>query len=366
MSVLQTSGGSAVTFISDTIAYFMNPCRGLAPDEVIFGESEAMGAVRQKLEKIAGTNVPVLIRGEIGTGKETIARLVHRLYPGEDAPFLKLNSPVARGSLLDELMFDKKKEGLGGQENPADHGPDTGRWGTLFVDEVADLDPCSQSKLLRLFQEEQSFAIGGPRGIPVKLRILCATSRNLEREAESKNFRQDLLYSINVVMMYLPPLRDRRMDIPLLVEYFLELYKRKFGCNPPPPSTRMIELLQRHEWPGNIRELENLVKRYVLLGSEEFITSELLDTTPRWADQPSPCAGAISLKKVTRDAARELERKIILKTLQDNRGNRKEAARALNISYRALLYKIKEAGVPPKRASLWDPITQSDRQGQRG
>jgi len=183
-------------------------------------------------------------------------------------------------------------------------------------------------------------------------------NRRLEDEIENGTFRQDLFYRINVVNLYMPPLRERRGDISTLVEYFLEHYNRKYNCKARPVSPELMDVLQKYHWPGNIRELENLIKRYVILGSEDVISTDL---QPRDSDLLSPeinFDGPISLKKLTRQATRALERKIILKVLHNHHWNRKQAARTLNISYRALLYKIRDAGLPPNRAKKDAATTQ--------
>ena len=170
------------------------------------------------------------------------------------------------------------------------------------------------------------------------MRIVCATNRKLEDEIENGTFRQDLFYRINVVSMYLPPLRERRGDIADLASYFLEYYNRKYNSRAKPLSGELMGVLQKYHWPGNIRELENLIKRYVILGSEEAISSDLVSREQEYFNPEISLDGPISLKKLTRQAVRELERKVILKVLQANHWNRKQSARALSISYRALLY----------------------------
>jgi transcriptional regulator with PAS, ATPase and Fis domain len=178
---------------------------------------------------------------------------------------------------------------------------------------------------------------------------VCATNRKLEEEIENGTFRQDLFYRINVVNLFMPPLRERRNDIQNLANYFLDYYNRKYNCRAKPISPELTEVLQKYHWPGNIRELENLIKRYVILGSEDVISSDLQPRDPELLTTDINFDGPISLKKLTRQATRALERKIILKVLHNHHWNRKQAARTLNISYRALLYKIRDAGLPPNR-----------------
>jgi transcriptional regulator with PAS, ATPase and Fis domain len=206
-----------------------------------------------------------------------------------------------------------------------------------------------QSKLLQLLQDGQFCRIGAQEDKKVEVRIVCATNRKLEQEIEHGTFRADLFYRINVVNLHMPPLRERASDIPELVEYFLEHHNRKYNCKAKPLSGEMMGVLRKYHWPGNIRELENLIKRYVILGNEEVISADLTPRSTDFFNTEIPVDGQISLKKLTRQAVRELERKVILKVLQNHHWNRKQAARALNISYRALLYKIRDAGLPSNR-----------------
>ena len=185
----------------------------------------------------------------------------------------------------------------------------------------------------------------------MEVRVVCATNRQLEQEIATGTFRQDLFYRINVVNLQMPPLRDRSADIPELVAYFLDYYNKKYNCRAKVLSNELMGMLQKYHWPGNIRELENLVKRYVILGTEEAITTDLVAQERDFFNPEIPIDGPISLKKLTRQAVRELERKVILKVLQANHWNRKQSARALSISYRALLYKIREAGLPSNRTA---------------
>jgi len=227
--------------------------------------------------------------------------------------------------------------------------------GTLFLDEISELDPSLQSKLLQLLQDGQFCRIGAQEDKKVEVRIVCATNRQLEAEIENGSFRQDLYYRINVVNLFMPPLRERRADIPVLIDYFLEYYNRKYNCRAKALSGELTAVLQKYHWPGNIRELENLIKRYVILGSEDVISSELVIRDEKDFYAPDiNVDGPISLKKLTRQATRDLERKIILKVLQAHHWNRKQAAKALSISYRALLYKIRDTGLPANRVRQTD------------
>jgi two-component system response regulator AtoC len=322
----------------------------IPPEHIIFGHSEAMQAVRSQLAKVAAANVPVLIHGESGTGKDIIARLVHGLSPWKNGPLVKVNCPAIPGTLLESELFGYEKGAFTGAFGSKPGRVEMAHRGTLFLDEISELDLSLQSKLLQLLQDGQFCRIGAQEDKKVEVRVVCATNRHLETEIESGTFRQDLFYRINVVNLRMPPLRERRGDVEDLANYFLEYYNRKYNCKARPLSNEVIAVLQKYHWPGNIRELENLIKRYVILGHEEVITNDLISREPDFFNPEISLDGPISLKKLTKQAVRELERKIILKVLQQHHWNRKQAARTLNISYRALLYKIRDAGLPSNRS----------------
>jgi two-component system response regulator AtoC len=323
----------------------------IPPNAVVFGHSDAMLSLRERLDKVAGANVPVLIHGESGTGKDIIARMIHGLSPWRTGPFVKVNCPAIPGTLLESELFGYEKGAFTGAYGTKPGRVEMAHRGTLFLDEISELDLGLQSKLLQLLQDGQFCRIGAQEDKKVEVRIVCATNRKLEEEIENGTFRQDLFYRINVVNLYMPPLRERRGDIEDLVRYFLEYYNRKYNCRARALSPELMLVLQKYHWPGNIRELENLIKRYVILGTEEAITNDLVSQQRDVFNPEISIDGPISLKKLTRQAVRELERKVILKVLQANHWNRKQSARALNISYRALLYKIRDTGLPSNRGA---------------
>src|SRR6202140_2103282 len=321
----------------------------LPPDSIIFGKSEAMQALRARVDKVAAANVPVLIHGESGTGKDIIARMVHALSPWRSGPWVKVNCPAIPGTLLESELFGYEKGAFTGAFGMKPGRVEMAHRGTLFLDEISELDMSLQSKLLQLLQDGQFCRIGAQEDKKVEVRVVCATNRKLEQEIENGTFRSDLFYRINVVNLHLPPLRERASDIADLVAYFLEYHNRKYNCRARALSTELMADLLKYHWPGNLRELENLVKRYVILGNEEVIATDLAPRDTDFFNAEIPVDGQISLKKLTRQAVRELERKVILKVLKNCHWNRKQAARALRISYRALLYKIRDAGLPSNR-----------------
>jgi len=322
----------------------------IPPEAIIFGRSDAMQSLRERLDKVACANVPVLIQGESGTGKDIIARLIHSRSPWKTGPYVKVNCPAIPGTLLESELFGYEKGAFTGAYGSKPGRVEMAHRGTLFLDEISELDLGLQSKLLQLLQDGQFCRIGAQEDKRVEVRVVCATNRQLEVEIESGTFRQDLFYRINVVNLHMPALRERRGDIEDLVHFFLDYYNRKYNCRAKPISQDLMSVLQKYHWPGNIRELENLIKRYVILGNEDVISSDLVAREQEYFNPDINLDGPISLKKLTRQAVRELERKVILKVLQANHWNRKQAARALSISYRALLYKIRDAGLPPNRS----------------
>jgi two-component system response regulator AtoC len=319
------------------------------PDEVIFGQSPAMKRLRENMAKVAETGIPVLMTGESGTGKELIARLIHRDSLVSSGPFVQVNCAAIPATLLESELFGFEKGAFTGAVEQKPGRIELANSGTLFLDEIGELDPPSQAKLLQVLQDAHFSRIGGQEEKSVNVRFIFATNLDLEEQIATGDFREDLYYRINVVNLHLPPLRERLEDIPALCEYFISRHNQKFNCNAPALSEDCIRSLQDYHWPGNIRQLENLTKRYVILGSEEAIFSELRGREPDMFHFIIPPQGEVSLKQITRQAVREVERKVITKMVEASNWNRKRAAKRLNISYRALLYKLKEVGVPSAR-----------------
>jgi two-component system, NtrC family, response regulator AtoC len=324
----------------------------LPPEEIIFGRTPRMQAVRANLKKVAAANVPVLIRGESGTGKETIARIIHLWSVRRKEPFVKVPCPAIPEALLESELFGYEKGAFTGAHNLKRGLVERADGGTLLLDEVAELSIPMQAKLLELLQNGRFSRLGGGDSTVIDARIQCTTSHRLEQEIAAGTFRNDLFYRINVFVIDLPPMRERRDDIETMAEYFRQRFNREFERDTPALSPRTVHLLEEYRWPGNIREFENLMKRYVILDSEDELARELLGTAfiQNIAGDLNSLDDSVSLKSLTRDAVRDLERKIILQVLHANNWNRKEAARILKVSYRGLFYKIKNAGVPHKKA----------------
>src|ERR1700683_2036448 len=321
----------------------------LPPEHVYFGPSEAMQAVRQKVYRAAGLNVPILVLGESGTGKEVLARFIHERSPWHEGPFVKVNCPAIPGALLESELFGFQKGAFTGANAAKPGRMEMAQGGTLFLDEIAELDASLQAKLLHVLQDGHFTRIGDHEERRMDARVICATNRVLAKEIENGGFRADLFYRINVITITLPPLRDRREDIPYLVEYLREMFNRRFQREAAAPSRETVHLLQQRDWPGNIRELENCIARYVVLGSEDAFYAERAERKPLNFTYETTPEGNIPLKHIAQQVTRRMEHDLILKVLQANHWNRRKTAEVLKISYRALLYKVRQAGHPSKR-----------------
>jgi two-component system response regulator AtoC len=319
----------------------------LPPLDIIFGKTAAMQSVRNKLERVAETDVPVLIQGESGTGKEICVRLLHAFSMRSQGALVKVSCPAIPHSLLETELFGYEKGAFTGAMSTKLGRVEQSHMGTLFLDEVGSLDLAVQSKLLQVLQDGTFVRVGGHEPRTIATRLVSASNTDLRNQVEDGTFRLDFLFRINAVTINLPPLRQRIADLPVLVDYFIEHYARVFHNTPELLSKSAVRLMQNYHWPGNVRQLENLIRSYVLIGSEEALVAELMPEPPRSGitteiDLSEP----ISLKNITKKATQDLERQIILKVLQENSWNRQKTAKWLQISYRSLLYKLSEVGMP--------------------
>jgi len=322
----------------------------LPNDEVIFGCTEAMQQVRTKIARVCQTDLPVLIRGESGTGKEIIARHLHVRSTANHAPFVKLNCAAIPVHLLESELMGYEKGAFTGANQMKPGLVELANGGTLFLDEIGDMEASLQTKLLHLLQDGRYARIGGREDLQARVRVICATNCDLEAAVANGAFRQDLFYRIDVISLHLSPLRERREDLPVLSQHFIEKLLRKFGKSAPPLTETTLHLMAQWRWPGNIRELESWIARYIVLGSGEALSSELgrqVALTHRSYEE-RPQIG--HLKVACREAAQATERAMIMKVLQANQWSRRKTASELNMSYRSLLYKLRDAGVPHRRA----------------
>jgi transcriptional regulator with PAS, ATPase and Fis domain len=320
------------------------------PESILFGKSETMAAVRRNLLKVADTNIPILIEGESGTGKELICRYLHQQSSWGQGAFVKVSCPALPGTLLEGELFGHECGILAGTFAGRTERVGMAMTGTLFLDEISELGSSLQSRLLQVLQNGQLQGRGPSAcGKKVNIRVICATNRRLQREVAADRFRDDLYYRITGLVLSLPPLRERLEDLEQLATYFVARYNERFQCSVPPLSESTLARMAKYPWPGNIRELENLIKRYVVEGTEQAILSEIAQcdaSTDFPVADPSP---SFSLGQLTRSATQLMESRIILSALRANQWNRKRTARALKISYRSLLYKVKKAGIQSRQ-----------------
>lgn len=315
--------------------------RLLPPDDVIFGRSAAMSALRKRAEKVCQTDLPILIAGDRGTGKETLAQWIHAHSLCRGGPFIKVNCAAIPGSLLESELFGYQKGAFTGANFSKPGRVELAANGTLFLDEITDLDISLQSKLLHFLQDGHFSRLGDDTERTVQTRLICSTGKELDGEIAASRFRADLFYRISVVQLRLPLLRDRSEDVPFLAEYLQAAYEKQFGKQSERFRSEILHYWQGQRWPGNLRELANTVARYVLIGPE-FLESP--EVSPKRFEH-SAKTDTMPLKQITHDAIREMERTVILDALRENKWNRRRTAESLKISYRALIYKIRNAGL---------------------
>jgi len=305
------------------------------PSSEIIGASEAIRDVVELARRVADSDATVLVLGESGTGKELVAHEVHRASPRARKPFVAVNCSAIPEGLLESELFGHEKGAFTGAGRQKRGRFELAASGTIFLDEIGDMSPQLQAKLLRFLQDRTFNRVGGSVDITVDLRVVAATNRDLEAAVASGDFREDLFFRLNVVTIEIPPLRERKEDIPALVEHFLRLRAER-GSKPKKMSPKAMHAVMNHDWPGNVRELENAVHRAVVLSRGETIFPEHLPAKLRPADS------AGSEDEPAGTTIREMERDIIVRTLAQTSGNRTHAAKILGISRRTLQNKIKE------------------------
>jgi two-component system response regulator AtoC len=323
--------------------------------------SSKMQPVRELVAKVAATNTTVLLRGESGSGKEIVGRALHKLSPRANKQFLKVNCAALPGELLESELFGHEKGAFTGAYRQKPGKFEAADGGTLLLDEIGEMPLRLQAKLLHVLQDGEFSRVGGEKIIGTDVRLIASTNRDLESAMRVHQFREDLYYRLNVIEIRIPPLRERREEIPILVDHFRRKFNVQYARNVEiPPDT--VRLFMEYHWPGNVRELENAVKRVVVLGGARPVHLEILAALNRGPRPATPVVataavslapeGAVSLKDIARQAARDAERVAIKEVLDRVHWNRAKAARLLQISYKALLYKIVQCGLvtPEERA----------------
>lgn len=311
----------------------------------IVGKSKKIVEAARLAQKVAPTKTTVLLLGESGTGKELFARAIHCLSPRKEFPFVPINCAAIPRELLESELFGYEKGAFTGAENRKLGRFELADKGTVFLDEIGEMDMSLQSKIMRVIQEGEIERVGGLKTIKVDVRVLAATNRDIKKAVSEGRFREDLYYRLNVFPIIIPPLRERLEDIPLLVDYFIKKYCAEMKVPEKRISSDAMNMLMRYNWKGNVRELENTIERAIILCDGNTISTEhiaLLPLSDR-SLETLPLEG--SLEVTVREALRIVETKRIKKALEETRGNKSKAAEILDVSYKTLLTKIKEYGI---------------------
>ena len=310
----------------------------------LVGSSGPMRQIYEQVAQVAGTNTTVLVRGESGTGKELIAHAIHYNSPRADKPFVKVSCAALPDSLIESELFGYEKGAFTGAESRKKGRFELAEGGTLFLDEIGDVNLATQVKLLRVLQHREFERVGGTETLKANVRLLAATNKDLERAIAAGTFREDLYYRLNVFAIFVPPLRERKADMLLLVDHFLEKFAREHRRSIKRISTPAIDMLMSYHWPGNVRELENTLERSVLMCDGEVIHGHHLPPSLQTAEA-SGTITRVSLK----DAVSSYEKDIIQDTLKTTRGNCAKAARLLDTTERIINYKVRRYGIDARR-----------------
>jgi len=332
---------------------FSGEVEELAEDVFFIAASPAMRKIRSQAALVANVDIPVLLLGESGTGKEVLARLIHKLSPRAHRTFLKVNCAAVPADLLESELFGYEPGAFTGATHAKPGKFELCNKGTILLDEIGEMPPLLQAKLLHVLQDQQFSRLGSRSVIKVDVRILAATNINIPEALQTKRLREDLYYRLNAFTLSLPPLRDRREEIPILLKHSMSRMAERYARPPLPLSPALLQACHNHSWPGNLRELNNFLKRYLILGDENLAVTELLprndgnggtqgDGSVRGADPGG-------LKSLARSAKDEAEAQAITQALEQTNWNRKQAAAILQISYKALLYKIRQYGIAEAR-----------------
>ncbi|PIV82243.1 MAG: hypothetical protein COW52_14620 [Nitrospirae bacterium CG17_big_fil_post_rev_8_21_14_2_50_50_9] len=336
-------------------------------NQILFGNSEKMGAIKEIIEQVADTDITILIRGESGTGKGLIARFIYMNSSRRDRHFVNVNCAALPAELLESELFGYERGAFTGAHKKKPGKFEFANHGTIFLDEIGEIPPALQAKLLQVLQDGEFAPLGSEQDVRVDARVIAASNRDLEAEVARGKFREDLYFRLNVVNITVPPLRERMEEIPILTEHFLQKYNRKYNKDYKKISKETMGLFMQYNWPGNVRELENMIKRVVVLESEKPIATEFLlkeeDKVRSERKNGSSGSGGnmtasgefsfidpllegkdhnFTLREISKEASKRAEKELIEKILRQTNWSRKKTAEILQVSYKALLYKIKE------------------------
>src|ERR1700675_913081 len=328
-------------------------CDTITEDICFLAASPQMVRIRQQILQIAPVDVPVFIYGESGVGKEVVARMIHMRSTRRNQAFIKVNCAALPGELLESELFGFEQGAFTGAIRSKPGKFEMANKGTIFLDEIAEMTTPLQAKLLHVLQDHQYSRLGGRHLIDTDVRVLAATNVDVQEAMKTGRFREDVYYRLNVLSILVPPLHERLVEIPLLFRHFLEQYSEKFGKTPAGPSKHLLDAAVNYPWPGNLRELENFVKRYVILEDDEGSLRELIEMSSA-RQRSSPREEPVvpreqGLKALVRGLKDEAEMEAIADALEKTRWCRKDAAKMLGISYKALLYKMRQFNLDTPR-----------------
>jgi two-component system, NtrC family, response regulator AtoC len=320
-----------------------------------------MRKMHDQIRHIAEVDVPVLLLGESGTGKEIAAMLIHKLSPRANRMFLKVNCAAIPGELLESELFGYEAGAFTGANQSKPGKFEVCDKGTILLDEIGEMPTSLQAKLLQVLQEQRFFRLGARSTVSVDVRILAATNINVTEAVKQGKLRLDLYYRLNAFTIEVPPLRQRRDEIPALFELHMQRLCEMYKRTPQPPSPALLDACLQHSWPGNLRELHNFVKRYIVLGDETAMLHELNASRKSSGKTLARIASAdqTDLKKIVRNLKGEAEAQVIQRALEQSNWNRRAAAEALNISYKALVYKVRQYGIELKEAGPIEPASST-------
>jgi two-component system, NtrC family, response regulator AtoC len=332
-----------------------------------FMNSMRMHAVKEMIDRVASTDATVLVWGESGVGKELVTRAIHDKSPRRERPFVKVNCAALPLELLESELFGYERGAFTGAHRQKPGKFELANTGTIFLDEIGEMPMPVQAKLLQVLQDREFSRLGSQSDIRVDVRVIAATNKDLARLVQQGHFREDLYYRLNVLNIHVPPLRERQEEIPVLVEYFLDVYSREYGRPRQEVAAETMQLFMDYVWRGNVRELENIVKRIVALGGENQVVQELTRRPAEALEAPHPAVAppapttasapaasaatprrwdeSLGLREIARRAAREAEETALREVLDRVRWHRIEAARRLKVSYKTLLRKMQECGL---------------------
>jgi DNA-binding NtrC family response regulator len=345
--IQQCIGGAA------TVAAPQGEIEDLGDDVFFVCGSAPMRKIRSQAKLVANVDIPVLILGESGVGKEVIAKMIHRYSPRAHRTFLKVNCAAVPADLLESELFGYEPGAFTGATHAKPGKFELCNKGTILLDEIGEMPPSLQAKLLHVLQDQQFSRLGSRNVQKVDVRVLAATNIDVQEAIAERKLREDLYYRLNGFSINLPPLRDRKEEVPLLLKHFMSQVAERYARPPLPLTPLLIRACERYPWPGNLRELSNFVKRYLVLGDEEMAISELAPQAEGTAALNAAAgAGAVSatgdgLKSLVRSVKDEAEMEAISRALTETNWNRKKAAVLLKISYKALLYKIRQYDIQP-------------------